>query len=165
MLDALVASDHAKDTLVVLWSDHGWHLGEKQHWAKRSLWEESTRVPLILAGPGLAKGNCKWPVGLIDLYPTLSELCGLGAPPQTLEGHSLVPLLEKPDTVWPPPGNHDLSTKTTTRFAPSAGATSATPMATRNCTIGLSIRTSGTTSPPSPSTKARSLSYGSIFPK
>ena len=89
--------------MVVLWSDHGWHLGEKQHWAKRSLWEESTRVPLILAGPGLAKGNCTRPVGLIDLYPTVSDLCGLGAPPQKLEGHSLVPLLQKPDTVWPHP--------------------------------------------------------------
>ncbi|MBC8245262.1 MAG: sulfatase-like hydrolase/transferase [Verrucomicrobia bacterium] len=80
MLDALDASDHAKNTLVVLWSDHGWHLGEKQHWAKRSLWGESTRVPLIVAGPGLAKGDCARPVGLIDVYPTLAEFCGLGAP-------------------------------------------------------------------------------------
>jgi arylsulfatase A-like enzyme len=60
-------------------------------------------VPLILAGPGLAKGNCTRPVGLIDLYPTLSELCGLGAPLQTLEGHSLTPLLRKPSAAWPHP--------------------------------------------------------------
>ena len=103
MLDALDASSHAKDTVVVLWSDHGWHLGEKQHWAKRSLWGESTRVPLIVAGPGLAKGNCSRPVGLIDLYPTLNELCDLAKPPQSLEGHSLVPLLRKPDAAWPHP--------------------------------------------------------------
>jgi arylsulfatase A-like enzyme len=103
MLDALDASDHAKDTLVVLWSDHGWHLGEKRHWAKRSLWGESTRVPLIVAGPGLAKDNCLRSVGLIDLYPTLTELCGLAKPPQTLEGHSLVPLLQKPDAAWSHP--------------------------------------------------------------
>ena len=103
MLDALDASAYAKDTVIVLWSDHGWHLGEKQHWAKRSLWGESTRVPLIVAGPDLPRGNCSRPVGLIDLYPTLNELCDLSKPPQSLEGHSLVPLLQKPDAAWPHP--------------------------------------------------------------
>ena len=76
---------------------------EKQHCAKRSLWEESTRVPLIIAAPGLGNANCTRPVGLIDLYPTLNELCGLARPPQMLEGHSLLPLLRKPDESWPHP--------------------------------------------------------------
>ena len=103
MLDSLDKSAHAKNTLVVLWSDHGWHLGEKRLWAKRSLWEESTRVPMILAGPGLAKGRCGRPVQLLDLYPTLAELCRLAKPPQTLEGHSLLPLLREPRAPWPHP--------------------------------------------------------------
>jgi arylsulfatase A-like enzyme len=57
VLDALEASPHADNTIIVLWSDHGWHLGEKQHWAKRILWEESTRVPLLFAGPGIKPGT------------------------------------------------------------------------------------------------------------
>ncbi|GIT04723.1 MAG: hypothetical protein CM1200mP29_01340 [Verrucomicrobiota bacterium] len=60
-------------------------------------------MPLIFAGPSLGNGNCSRPVGLIDLYPTLNELCDLTSPPQTLEGHSLVPLLQKPDAAWPYP--------------------------------------------------------------
>ena len=103
MLDSLDKSAHAKDTLVVLWSDHGWHLGEKRLWAKRSLWEESTRVPLIFAGPGLPKGQCSRPVQLLDLYPTLAELCRLAKPPQALEGRSLLPLLRMPSAPWPHP--------------------------------------------------------------
>ena len=103
MLDSLDKSAHANNTIVVLWSDHGWHLGEKQLWAKRSLWEESTRVPLILAGPGLAKGQCSRSVQLLDLYPTLAELCHLAKPPQPLEGHSLLPLLRQPSAAWAHP--------------------------------------------------------------
>ena len=57
VLDALKNSPHADNTLIVLWSDHGFHLGEKQHWAKRTLWEESTRVPLLIAGPGVSHGK------------------------------------------------------------------------------------------------------------
>jgi arylsulfatase A-like enzyme len=101
MLKALDESAHAKNTIIVLWSDHGWHLGEKEHWAKRSLWEESTRVPLILAGPGIVQGTSPRAVGLIDLYPTLSELCSLPKPPQKLEGRSLLPLLKNPKAIWP----------------------------------------------------------------
>jgi len=101
MLKALDDSAHAKNTVIVLWSDHGWHLGEKEHWAKRSLWEESTRVPLILAGPGIAQGTSPRAVGLIDLYPTLAELCALPKPPQKLEGRSLMPLLKNPRAQWP----------------------------------------------------------------
>ena len=76
VLDALAASGLEKNTIVVLWSDHGWHLGEKGITGKNSLWERSTRVPLIFAGPGIAAGaKCTRPAELLDLYPTLLELC------------------------------------------------------------------------------------------
>jgi arylsulfatase A-like enzyme len=101
ILKALGESKHAKNTLIVLWSDHGWHLGEKKHWAKRSLWEESTRVPLIFSGPGIRKDTSRRTAGLIDLYPTLNELCSLPSPPQQLEGNSLVALLKNPMQEWP----------------------------------------------------------------
>ena len=96
VLDALQASPHADNTLIVLWSDHGFHLGEKHHWAKRTLWEESTRVPLLFVGPGIKPGKtCPEPASLIDIYPTLAELCGLPAGSH-LEGLSLVPHLNDP---------------------------------------------------------------------
>jgi arylsulfatase A-like enzyme len=100
VLDALDESGLADQTIVVLWGDHGFHLGTKDRWGKRSLWEASTRVPMLMAGPGITKNAlCDRPVGLIDLYPTLAELCGL--PSRTgLEGHSLVPLLKDPDADW-----------------------------------------------------------------
>ena len=80
--------------MVVLWSDHGWHLGEKGITGKNSLWERSTRVPLVMAGPGVCSGAvCVRPAELLDLFPTLIDLCGL-TPRQELEGHSLVPQLE-----------------------------------------------------------------------
>ena len=114
VLDALAKGPHAKNTIVVLLSDHGFHLGEKARWAKRSLWTESTRVPLIVAAPGKASGTTDAPVGLVDLYPTLLDLCAL--PPREqdrLDGHTLTPLLEDPATPWPHltlttfgPGNH-----------------------------------------------------------
>jgi choline-sulfatase len=96
VLDALDASGHADDTIIVLWSDHGWHLGEKGMTGKLSLWERSTRVPLIFAGPGIAKATkCARPAELLDLYPTLIELAGL--PPRSgLEGHTLAPQLKDP---------------------------------------------------------------------
>ncbi|MEM6393623.1 MAG: sulfatase [Planctomycetota bacterium] len=99
LLDALADSPHADNTLVVFWSDHGFHLGEKNRWGKRTLWEESCRVPLILAGPGVPHGRTDHPTGTIHLYPTLTELCGL--PPQDdLDGHSLTPLMRGTDD-WP----------------------------------------------------------------
>ncbi len=114
LLDALDDSPHSKDTIIVLWSDHGFHIGEKMHWEKRSLWEESTRVPLIFSLPGEPRrgAQCSRPVGLIDIYPTLLDLCQL---PQkrSLQGRSLRPLLKDPALAWDypaltthHPGNH-----------------------------------------------------------
>jgi arylsulfatase A-like enzyme len=103
VLDALQASGHADDTIVVLWSDHGFHLGTKERWGKRSLWEAATRVVLMISVPGGQRAaRCDRPVGLIDLYPTLIDLCGL--PSVTgLEGHSLSPLLDNPQAPWSRP--------------------------------------------------------------
>jgi len=96
LLDALDASPYARNTLIVLWSDHGWHLGEKSHWHKMTLWERATRVPFIVSGPGVARGKeCRRPVGLIDIYPTLVDLCSLPERAD-LDGISLVSLLKDP---------------------------------------------------------------------
>jgi len=119
LLDALDADPALRDnTIVVLWGDHGWHLGEKHHWRKFALWEEATRTPLIVAGPGVARGaRCDRTVSLMDLYPTLADLCVL--PPRPgIEGHSLRPLLKDPAANWPHPavtthgrGNHAVRTE------------------------------------------------------
>jgi arylsulfatase A-like enzyme len=107
LLDALDASPHADNTIVVLFSDHGWHLGEKQHWGKWTGWERATRVPLVIAGSrksssGIRTGtSCQRPVSLIDLYPTLAELCDLPRP-EGLDGHSLVSLLADPSQATQP---------------------------------------------------------------
>lgn len=101
VLDALDASPYADNTYIVLYTDHGFHLGEKERWAKRSLWEDGTRTPLIIVGPGVAKGMvCKKPVQLLDIYPTLLALTGLNADPK-LEGNSLAKLLKNPTADWP----------------------------------------------------------------
>ncbi len=101
LLDALDASPHAANTLVVLWGDHGWHLGEKQHWRKFALWEEATRAPLIWVAPGVTPrgGVCRRPVDFMCVYPTLVDLCGLPMPDH-LEGRSVRPLLENPAAEW-----------------------------------------------------------------
>jgi len=106
VLDALDQSTLKKNTIVVLASDHGFHMGEKDYLYKNSLWEESTRVPLLMRVPGLtqAGGQVQHPVSLIDVYPTLLELCEISM--QTtknekghpLDGHSMVPLLKNPTT-------------------------------------------------------------------
>jgi arylsulfatase A-like enzyme len=113
VLDALEQSAYAKDTVVVFWSDNGWHLGEKQHVHKSTLWQRATHVPLIFAGPGSEKAGVTrtQPVNLLDIYPTLLEVCGLPANPR-LDGTSLVPLLRDPVAKRNPtvstylPGNH-----------------------------------------------------------
>ena len=97
VLTALENSPHADNTIIVLWSDHGQHLGEKKHWRKQALWEESTRVPLFISYPGGKKNQISSSaVSLIDIYPTLATLCNL--PKQELDGFDLKPLLENPKT-------------------------------------------------------------------
>ena len=98
LLTALERGPMAKNTIVVLWSDHGYHLGHKEHWEKFTLWEQATHVPLIFADmreDGFGSGRTNQPVSLIDVYPTLAQLCELEAP-EHLDGTSLVPLLEDP---------------------------------------------------------------------
>jgi arylsulfatase A-like enzyme len=99
VLAALDAGPHAANTIVVFTSDHGWYLGEKQLWHKGRLWEEATRVPLTIAAPKVTKAETVSGevVALVDVYPTLCELAGLKAP-KHLDGQSLMPLLQKPET-------------------------------------------------------------------
>jgi len=102
VVDALDNSRQADNTIIVLWSDHGWHLGEKGHWHKSTLWEEATRVPLVIVTPDLAPGICDRPVSLLDLYPTLNDLCDFEtAHPQ--DGVSLAGLLRDPNANWDRP--------------------------------------------------------------
>jgi len=118
VLDALEKSGHADNTIVVLWSDHGWHLGEKGISGKNTLWDRSTRVPLIFAGPGIAEGaRCNQPAELLDLYPTLAALTNCKNTPADLQGHSLVPQLRDASAARPWPaitthnqGNHGVRT-------------------------------------------------------
>lgn len=104
VLDALKKSKYADNTIVVLWGDHGWHLGEKLHYRKFVLWEESCRVPLIVYAPGVTKAGekCSRPVNLLDIYPTLNELCGLPKK-DNLHGVSFVPLLKDAKEQWERP--------------------------------------------------------------
>ncbi len=114
ILDALEAGPHANNTIVVFWSDHGYHLGEKWHWHKQALWHRATHVPLIVSAPGITKpgSRCDRPVSLIDLYPTLSDLAMLPSR-SGLDGASLLALLRDPGQAWKHPalityfkGNH-----------------------------------------------------------
>ena len=124
VLDALDRGPYADDTVVVLFSDHGYHIGEKNRVSKHSLWEESTRVPLVVVPAksqlrtfGDPNQSCTKPVGLIDLYPTILELCNLPAK-KSNQGDSLVPLLKNPSSTWRystlttyARGNHSLRTE------------------------------------------------------
>ena len=104
ILYAWYASPHAESGYVILWSDHGYQLSEKEGWSKMKPWYDSARVNLMIAGPGLAEGAfCNKAVSLLDLYPTLVDLLNLPAPPQSLDGNSLVPLLQNPQADWDKP--------------------------------------------------------------
>jgi arylsulfatase A-like enzyme len=114
LLDALDASPLADNTITVLWSDHGWHFGEKDHLHKFTLWQRSTRIPMIVVAPGVTKPGTRTgqPASTLDIFPTLNELCGL-PPLDGLDGLSLVPLLvdpqhirQRPALTTHGPGNH-----------------------------------------------------------
>lgn len=104
VFDALERSGRLRDTIVMIWGDHGWHLGEKLHYGKITLWEESARVPFVVYVPGLTEGGQRTEgvVNLIDMYPTLLELCGLPPNPKN-DGRSFVPLLQDPERTWNEP--------------------------------------------------------------
>ena len=104
VLKALDSGPHADNTIIVLWTDHGWQFGEKKHWRKFTLWERACRVPIVFAGPGIeAQGElCDRTAELLDIYPTLSDLAGLPER-EELDGESLQPLLEDPQARWDHP--------------------------------------------------------------
>jgi arylsulfatase A-like enzyme len=101
IFDALAKSKYADNTIIMLWGDHGWHLTEKMKYGKTDLWEESCRVPLLVSVPGVTKPDfkCEGVVNLLDMYPTLVELCGL-PPNAENEGRSFAPLLKNPSMEW-----------------------------------------------------------------
>jgi arylsulfatase A-like enzyme len=104
LLDKLDASGRADNTIIVLWADNGYHLGDKTSAVKFTLWEKATRIPFIIVAPGVTKpgSRCETPVSLLDIYPTLLELAGL-PPKADNEGVSLVPLLKDPKAEWKQP--------------------------------------------------------------
>lgn len=110
LLKELEQSPYADNTIVVIWSDHGWQLGEKMHWRKFALWENVIRTVMLIKVPtgiqslpgGSASGNTTNLTSLMDIYPTLVELCNL-SPRVDLDGHSLVPILENPDSSYSRP--------------------------------------------------------------
>jgi len=120
LLDALDNSKYSRNTIIVLWSDNGWHFGEKRTWRKFTLWQESTKVPLIIVPAGGMEGHlCNRPVQLVDVYPTLVTMCGLPFPDHKLEGRDLSPLLANPEKEWKYPAlttygrsSHALTTET-----------------------------------------------------
>jgi len=113
VLDSVKAKGIEENTIVVVWGDHGWHLGEKGITGKNTLWDDGTRVPLLFAGPGVSKGQlCRQPAELLDIYPTLIELAGLPKR-DDLEGITLTPQLtdaatkrERPAVTSHNKGNH-----------------------------------------------------------
>lgn len=104
VLEALQKSRYRDNTIVMIWGDHGWYLGEKLRYRKTRLWEESARVPFVVRVPGVTRPNskCNRVVNLIDIYPTLIDLCGLAKNLEN-EGRSFAPLLNNPGLPWEHP--------------------------------------------------------------
>jgi arylsulfatase A-like enzyme len=104
LLDAYEKSPHRQNTILVLWSDHGWHLGEKSHWRKFALWEEATRSPFMWIVPGVTKPGtiCSTPIDFMGIFPTLTDLAGIPTP-KHVEGSSFRALLANPAAAWTTP--------------------------------------------------------------
>ncbi|MCE2863896.1 MAG: sulfatase [Opitutaceae bacterium] len=111
LLDALEQSAYRDNTIICLWGDHGWHLGEKHHWRKFALWEEATKAPFMWVVPGVTKPDtiCERTVDFMSIFPTLTDLCGIPTPAHN-EGVSIRRLLADPKASW------DLPALTTYRF-------------------------------------------------
>ncbi|MEX0321533.1 MAG: sulfatase [Puniceicoccaceae bacterium] len=105
VLDALDNGPNADNTIVCIVADHGFHMGEKEHFAKYALWEKTTRVLSMWRVPGMTEGGsvCEATVNLLDIYPTLNDLCNLSEVPQSLDGKSIVPLLQNAEASWKRP--------------------------------------------------------------
>lgn len=101
LLDAIEKSPRGKELVIVWWTDHGWHLGEKEHWRKFALWEEATRTSLAIVAPGLTKPGttCTAAVDYMSIYPTICEIAGLPVP-EHVRGRSLTSLLKDPKSPW-----------------------------------------------------------------
>jgi arylsulfatase A-like enzyme len=104
VLDAFDRSAYATNTVICFWGDHGWHLGEKEHWRKFALWEEATRAPFIWVVPGVTRpgGRCDRSVDFMSIYPTLCDLAGVPLPPH-VDGANLRSLLANPRAEWTVP--------------------------------------------------------------
>jgi arylsulfatase A-like enzyme len=104
LIDGFDKSPNRDNTIIMLWSDHGWHLGEKQHWRKFALWEEATRAPFMVIAPGLTKPNsvCDRTIDYMSIYPTLCDLTGIPTP-KYCEGPSIKKLLRDPKAAWDQP--------------------------------------------------------------
>ncbi len=102
VIESLDRSKHADNTIVIFWSDNGYHCGEKNHWEKTTLWEQAALTPMAIRLPETARAGqqCTRPVSTLDLFPTLVDYCRLEAPAHELEGRSLRPLLENPKATW-----------------------------------------------------------------
>jgi arabinan endo-1,5-alpha-L-arabinosidase len=105
ILAALDEGPNKSNTIVCVFADNGFHMGEKKHFAKYALWEKTTHILHMWRVPGVTKSGqqCERPVNLLDIYPTLVELCGLPKPPQQLDGRSMVSLLQNPKASWTHP--------------------------------------------------------------
>lgn len=98
VLDELDRRDLWKNTIVILWGDHGWHLGDHGIWTKHTNYEQANRIPLLIVAPGIEPGSTRQLAETVDIYPTLADLAGLPKPavPQPMDGLSLVPVLKDP---------------------------------------------------------------------
>jgi len=145
---ALEESPYADNTIIVLWSDHGFQLGEKGRWGKYSLWERATRVNLMWLVPDVTTPGTtsEKPVNLLDIYPTVASLTGCEPPEGQLEGNDLSTLMKDPKPTGTKPRSPYSATRTTV-CDPNATATSPTPTEPRNSTITRATSGNGRISP------------------